>query len=103
MKHLFHRFRLDENPVGKPSLALFLKASLIADDKMPEEIACVVCGGVPVTEWMALGIDPKKAGLHCAAHTVAFHAVCEFTFNCCDEPYDPDRDYEWRAPMEPQE
>ena len=67
-----------------------------------EPVACVVCGGVPVAVWKALGTDPRKSGIHCAAHKAAFHSVCEATYNCC-EPYDPDRDYEWRAPSEPQE
>ncbi len=66
------------------------------DGKSPREIECVVCGAVPVAEWTALGLDPENQGLHCAAHREAFHAVCECTENCCDEPYDPDRDYEWR-------
>ena len=34
--------------------------------------------------------------MHCPAHKAAFHSVCEATHNCC-EPYDPDRDYEWRS------
>jgi len=84
-------------------VALFYKASRFADEESPEEVACVVCGGVPVTQWKVLGFDPCKAGLHCAAHKDEFHSVCELTYNCCDEPYDPDRDYEWRVPNEPQE
>jgi hypothetical protein len=36
--------------------------------------------------------------MHCDTHKAAFHSVCEATYNCC-EPYDPDRDYEWR-PLE---
>ena len=61
-----------------------------------EPVACVVCAGIPVAVWKALGTDPKKTGVHCAAHKAAFHSVCEATYNCC-EPYDPDRDYEWRS------
>ena len=94
---------LDKQNVDWSIVALVVKADLFADDKSPEEVACVVCGGVPVMEWIALGFDPNKAGLHCAAHKVAFHSVCKFTYNCCDEPYDPDNDYEWRAPSEPRE
>ena len=94
---------LDKQKVDWSIVAFIVKADLFSDDKSPEEVACVVCGGVPVTEWTALGFDPEKAGLHCAAHKAAFHSVCKFTYNCCDEPYDPDRDYEWRAPIDPQE
>ena len=94
---------LDKQNVDWSIVALIVKADLCADDKSPEEVACVVCGGVPVTEWTALGFDPDKAGLHCAAHKAAFHSICKFNYNCCDEPYDPDNDYERRARFEPQE
>ncbi len=94
--------RLASQNFNSSTAASIVKAGLIMNDESPEEVACVVCGGVPVTEWMALSIDPVKAGLHCAAHKEAFHSVCASTYNCCEQ-YDPDRDYEWRAPLEPQE
>jgi len=75
---------------------------MFLEGKSIEEVACVVCGGVPVTNWRTLGFQPGKAGLHCAAHKAEFHSVCEFTLNCCEQ-YDPDNDYKWRAPLEPQE
>jgi len=75
--------------------AMLVKAGLFWFDESPEEVGCVVCGAVPVTEWTLLSIDPRKAGLHCAAHAAAFHSVCAPTYNCCEQ-YDPSRDYEWR-------
>jgi len=98
--HLTLRF--NSQGFNSSTVASIVKAVLIMDGESPEEVACVVCGGVPVTEWMALSIDPVKAGLHCAAHKEAFHSVCASTYNCCEQ-YDPDRDYEWRGPLEPQE
>jgi hypothetical protein len=80
-----------------------IKVGLFALDKSPVHVPCVVCGQVPQTEWTELSRNPLHSGLHCAAHKAEYHSVCELTFNCCDEPYDPDRDYEWRAPSEPQE
>jgi hypothetical protein len=77
-------------------MAMFLKSNWFMSGRSLEPVACVVCGGVPVAVWKALGTDPKKTGVHCAAHKAAFHSVCEATYNCC-EPYDPDRDYEWRS------
>ena len=77
--------------------AMFVKARYCQSGSSFEEVACVVCASVPVKDWKALGTDPRKSGMHCAAHRAAFHSVCEATYNCC-EPYDPDRDYEWRAP-----
>ena len=94
--------RLASQGFNSSTVASIVKAVLIVDGESPEEVACVVCGGVPVTEWMALSIDPVKAGLHCAAHKEAFHSVSASTYNCCEQ-YDPDRDYEWRGPLEPQE
>ena len=100
MAHLI--LRLASQNCNSSTAALIVKAGLIMKDESPEEVACVVCGGVPVTEWTALSIDPVKAGLHCAAHKEAFHSVCASIYNCCEQ-YDPDHDYEWRGPLEPQE
>ena len=84
-------------------VAMQLQVNLFALDKSPVHVPCVVCGQVPQTEWPELSCDALRSGLHCAAHKAEFHSVCATTFNCCDEPYNPDRDYEWRAPSEPQE
>ena len=75
---------------------MLVKSNMFLFVRSLEPVACVVCGGVPVAVWKALGTDPKKTGVHCPAHKAAFHSVCEATYNCC-EPYDPDRDYEWRS------
>ena len=80
------------DPQLKPPL---FKAHLFECSLSLEPVACVVCGGVPEADWKALGTDPAKTGMHCAAHKAEFHSVCEATYNCC-EPYDPDRVYEWR-------
>ena len=77
-------------------LAMMVKANWFSVGRSLIPVPCVVCGGVPVAVWKALGTDPKKTGVHCPAHKAAFHSVCEATYNCC-EPYDPDRDYEWRS------
>ena len=83
--------------------AMLVKAARFESGRGLQLVACVVCGGEPEPVWKALGTDPEKTGMHCDAHKAEFHSVCETTYNCCDEPYDPDRDYEWRAPSEPQE
>ena len=80
------------DPQLKP---LLFKAHLFECSRSLEPVACVVCGGVPEADWKALGTDPAKTGMHCAAHKAEFHSVCGATYNCC-EPYDPDRVYEWR-------
>jgi hypothetical protein len=80
-----------------------IKVGLFVLDKSPVHVPCVVCSQVPQTEWPELSRDALHSGLHCAAHKAEYHSVCELTFNCCDEPYYPDRDYELRAPSEPQE
>ena len=82
-------------------LAMLVKAALFAADRALKWVPCVLCGAVPPTDWPDLALDPGNAGLHCAAHKAAFHSVCVHTYNCCEEPYDPDRDYEWRHPNEP--
>ena len=79
------------------------KVNLFALDKSPVHVPCVVCSQVPQTEWPELSCDALRSGLHCAAHKAEFHSVCATTFNCCDEPYDPDRDYEFRHLDETQE
>jgi hypothetical protein len=95
--YLFDRLLKETTTTFDPCLiAILIKANRFLYGRSLEPVACVVCGGVPVAVWKALGTDPKKTGVHCAAHKAAFHSVCEATYNCC-EPYDPDRDYEWRS------
>jgi hypothetical protein len=84
-------------------VAMLVKAGLFLADQPLEQVPCVLCAGVPSTSWTELGTNPQNEGLHCAAHKAAFHSVCACTYNCCEGPYDPDRDYEWRPPNEPQE
>ena len=80
------------------------QAFLAASDCAPRQTPCAACGPILPKYWAALASNPSNAGLHCYAHTDAFHSVCGATYNCiCCEPYDPDRDYEWRAPIMPQE
>ena len=93
--YLFTRL-LKETTLDPCLIAILIKANMFLYGRSLEPVACVVCGGVPVAVWKALGTDPKKTGVHCPAHKAAFHSVCEATYNCC-EPYDPDRDYEWRS------
>ena len=88
--------RLLEETLNPCLLAMLIKSNRFLYGRSLEPVACVVCAGVPVAVWKALGTDPKKTGVHCPAHKAAFHSVCEATYNCC-EPYDPDRDYEWRS------
>jgi hypothetical protein len=92
-----------QDPKYMDFVYMSIKVCLFAIDESPVHVPCVVCGQVPQTEWPELSRDALHSGLHCAAHKAEYHSVCELTFNCCDEPYDPDRDYEWRAPSEPQE
>ena len=77
---------------------MLFKAGCYGHDVRFEEVACVVCASIPVEDWEVIGTDPGKVGMHCDTHKAVFHSVCEATYNCC-EPYDPDRDYEWR-PLE---
>ena len=82
---------------------LLIKASLFVAERAIQWIPCVVCAAVPPTDWTALALHPENAGMHCAAHKAAFHSVCLCSSHCCEEPYDPDRDYEFRYLNEPQE
>ena len=91
--HLFSR--LLKETLDPQLKAMFVKAARFEIGRSLDPVACVVCGGVPEADWKALGTDPFKTGMHCAAHNAEFHSVCEATYNCC-EPYDPDRVYEWR-------
>ena len=92
-----------KNPERRDFYAMLLKASLFVADKAIQWIPCVVCGAVPPTDWPALAFNAENAGMHCAAHKAAFHSVTVCSSNCCEEPYDPDRDYEFRYLLEPQE
>ena len=91
-------------PERKDVQVLLFQAVLCATNTAPRKNHCAVCGIVPSKYWTALATDLYNVGLHCPAHKETFHSVCEATYNCiCCEQYDPDCDYEWRAPREPQE
>ena len=92
--YLFSRPLEDPFTIDPYLVAMLIKANIFLYGRSLEPVACVVCGGVPEADWKALGTDPAKTGMHCAAHKAEFHSVCEATYNCC-EPYDPDRVYEW--------
>ncbi len=94
---------LGKNPERRDAYVMLVKAGSFVAERALQWVPCVVCGAVPPTDWRALAFDPENAGMHCAAHKAAFHSVCACTYNCCEEPYDPDRDYEFRYLGEPQE
>ena len=82
---------------------MLVKASQFAAGLVLQYVPCVVCDEVPPTDWTALAFDPVNTGLHCSAHKVDFHSVCACNYNCCEDQYDPDRDYEFRHLDETQE
>jgi len=58
--------------------------------------ACAVCTHEPALLWTS----DVRGGRHCDEHAARFHAVAQRPFACCEDTYDPDREYKWREPAE---
>ena len=76
--------------------ATLFKILFFFSGRVPQQIVCAVCQGLTKPQCAVLSLNPAYRGMHCAAHKEQFHAAVLTTVNCCGEPYDPDRDYEWR-------
>jgi hypothetical protein len=83
-----HPRRRELSRLATAALACF--ARLISAQPVPP---CVVCSGLLDALW-PLEVRP---GAHCAQHAPRFHAVVLGPFTCCEDLYDPDRPYAWRA------
>jgi len=60
------------------------------------KIECMVCEKYDQWCWVDYSKRAKFRGLHCEQHKAQFHSVGAVTWNCCDKPYHPMNDYEWR-------